>query len=71
MFVLENSQNSFSRTGNNTEKIWAHQFLSNSKMVGAGDLGGAVSLLEAQGDALVKGWVQIPDQLWFFLYKTH
>ena len=67
MFVLENSQNSFSRTGNNTEKIWAHQFLSNSKMVAAGDLGGAVSLLEAQGDALVKEWVPNPRSALVFL----
>ena len=67
MFVLENSQNSFSRTGNNTEKIWAHQFLSNPKTVAAGDLAGAVSFLEAQVDALVKGWVPNPRSTLVFL----
>ena len=54
MFVFGNSQNSFSCTGDNTEKIWAHRFLSEPKTVAAGDLLGTVSLLEAQGDALVK-----------------
>ena len=54
MFVFGNSQNSFSCTGDNTEKIWAHRFLSEPKTVAAGDLSGTVSLLEAQGDDLVK-----------------
>ena len=43
-------------TGDNTEKIWAHRFLTNPKTIAAGDLGGVAS----QGDALVKTWVQSP-----------
>ena len=55
----------------NTEKVWAHQFLSKPKTVAAGGLTGAVSLLEAQGDALVKGWVGNPQTTLFFFRTKH
>ena len=55
----------------NTEKVWAHQFLSKPKTVAAGGLTGAVSLLEAQGDALVKGWVWNPQTTLFFFRIKH
>ena len=55
--------------GDNTEKIWADRFLSKLKTVAAGGLAGAVSLLETQGDALVKGWVRNPRTTVFFRIK--
>ena len=54
------------KSGGNTEKIWAHRFLSKPKMVAAGGLAGVVSLLQAQGDGLVKGECETPEQLCFF-----
>ena len=32
----------FNLTGDNTEKIWVHQFLAKPKTIATGDLGGAV-----------------------------
>ena len=38
--------------GDNTEKIWTHRFLANSKMIAAGGSGGAVSLPGGLGQCL-------------------
>ena len=46
--------------GDNTEKIWVHQFLAKPKMIAAGGLGGAVSPQGVQGK----------DNFVSFLYKT-
>ena len=40
-------------------------------MVAAGGLAGVVSLLQAQGDALVKGGCETPEQLCFFFRIKH
>ena len=47
-------------TGDDTEKLWAHWFLTKPKTFVAGGLGGVVSPQWGQGDALVKTWVQHP-----------
>ena len=45
-------------TGDDTEKICVHWFLTKPKTTAAGGLGGVVSPQGGQGDALVKTWVQ-------------
>ena len=47
-------------SGDNTEKYGRIGFLTKSKTIAAGGLGGVVSPQGGQGDALVKVWVQSP-----------
>ena len=46
-------------TGDNTEKIWVHRFLTKPKAIAAGGLVGAVK------GSLVKAWVRSPRTIFF------
>ena len=43
--------------GDNTEKIWVHQFLAKPKMIAAGGLGGSSKPPGGPRQGLVKAWV--------------
>ena len=54
-------------SGDNTEKIWAHRFLTKAKTISTRGLVGAVSRQWVHGDALVKVWVRSPQTIFFFV----
>ena len=56
-------------SGDNTEKIWTHQFLATSKTIAIGVGGGAVSPPGGPGRCLSEG-VGVNPQTFFFSWKT-
>ena len=57
--------------GDNTEKIWAHQFLTKPNTIEAGGLRGALSPQGVQANALVNACMQILEQFCFFFLIQH
>ena len=47
-------------SGDNTEKIWAHQFLAKPKMIAAGSQWGAIIPQGVQDESLMKVCVRNP-----------
>ena len=57
-------------TGDNTEKIWVHQFLAKPKMIAGGGLGGAVIPPGGPWQCLGEGvHVKAPNSFVFFHIK--
>ena len=71
MFLKIGILHNFSNSGDNTEKIWAHQFLAKPKTIEAGGLGGALSPQGVQANALVNACMQILEQFCFFFLIQH